>query len=431
MNNKNIINELNHLPKGYISKKKIRNKTYNYLQYLDNGVIKSDYVSENNFAEIYNGLLKRKEIEKKIKEEINKGNKLPKISNNLKSLTGDLMMGNELVASFINGEITYINENKCPLYIKRTKNLKGYLASRVIDSSRTNSRILKKAMEIKDKEDYLISLYAHGAVITDNYWFKAKQSKLKYEDIEFKDDTYADLALDGVIYFFPKSPRLSPQITLGGSFEKCWKRIDGKWYLYKKGNKQEIFSEIFCSGLAKALNIANASYQYEEPYIKTENFASKYNFEPMSSIAGDDDSYDNVFNSLNTYGITIQKQYLKLIWFDSLVNNVDRHNENCGLLKDKKTGKVISLAPNFDNNMALIARSNVLNLDPSKDGFIKLFKKFISDKKIQQLYKEIDIPVINKKIIKEILSSIPIKEDEELICEYILNRYKYLKSLIK
>jgi len=431
MKHKEIVEELNTLPKGYISKKKIRNKTYNYLQYLEDGVLKSDYVSEAKLNEIYDGLLKRKQLEELVSKEINNVKKLPIISKNCLQLTGDLMMKDEIVASFDNGEITYLNNEKCPLYIKRTRNIKGYLASRVIDSSRTNSRILKRVMEIKEKEDYIISLYAHGAIITDNYWFKPKQSKLKYKDIEFKDDSYADVALDGVIYFFPKSPRYSPQLTLGGSFEKCWKRINNKWYLYKKGSKEEIFSELFCSRLARVLNISTATYEYEDGYIKTENFAKNVNFEPIAAIAGEDDSYQNVFDSLNEYGKDIQKQYLKLIWFDSLVNNVDRHNENCGLLKDQKNGKVISFAPNFDNNMALIAKSKTLNLNVENDGFIKILTKFLNNKEVKELYKQIDIPNITANDLKEIFASIEIKEDEKLISEYILRRYKYLKKIIK
>ena len=35
---------------------------------------------------------------------------------------------------------------------------------------------------------------------------------------------------------------------------------------------------------------------------------------------------------------------------------MDRHTQNFGFLRDIDTGEIISLAPNFDNNVALISR---------------------------------------------------------------------------
>ena len=45
-----------------------------------------------------------------------------------------------------------------------------------------------------------------------------------------------------------------------------------------------------------------------------------------------------------------------MIFLDTIVANPDRHTNNFGLLRDTNTGMLMSLAPNFDNNMALIAR---------------------------------------------------------------------------
>lgn len=426
-----LVKELNELPKGYISKKKINGNTYNYLQYLEDGKLHSQYVREENIEEIYSGLLRREKIEKQIDKDINQGRKLPTISKHAKELTGYLMMGDEIVGIYEKGIPTYINYDKCPLLIKRTNNLRKFLSSRVIDSSRTNSRILKKVMSIKENDDCLVSLYCYGSVITDNYWFKPKKSKLRYKDISFKNDSYAETSLTGNIYFFPKSPKYTPQLTLGGSYEKCWKYEDKKWYLYKKGNKEEIFSEILASYIASLLNIETAIYSLDGDFIKTQNFADKENFEPMSSVAGDNDNYENVYMCLKEYGEDIIKQYLKLIWFDALINNVDRHNENCGLLKDKKTGRVNRLAPNFDNNMSLISRNKVLNLDPSNDGFIKLFIEFVKkNKEVSNYYKQLDIRELKENDLYFAMSNIGIEEDENMIVRYLMNRYKYLKKLL-
>ena len=426
----NLIQELNDLPKGYIAIKVIHNKTYFYLQRKENGKVLSTYIKESDVENLNNQIKRRKEIEKQLDVLLNGGNNLNKVSKTLKSLTGYLMSEDKVVATFNLGVCVDIDESLCPLYILRTKNIEGFLKLRSIDTGRTNSRLLKKALGIKNDEG--IALYANGATITDNYWFKSKKSKLKYKDISFDGDIYSDLALKGELVIYPKIPKLTPEITTPGSYEKCWKKIDNEWWLYKQGNENEIFSELFCSKLAELLNINTASYEKKESYIRTKNFASKYNFEPMISIAGEDDSYDNVFNCLFSINPNLAKEYLLLIWFDTLVNNVDRHNENCGVLRNRKTGEIVSLAPNFDNNLALVSRNTVLNFDCSKDGFTSYFVKFIkNNKNAMDCFKKMKLPKLNTKLINECFKQIDSQYRKEEITKYILTRYEYLNKYKK
>ena len=70
--------------------------------------------------------------------------------------------------------------------------------------------------------------------------------------------------------------------------------------------------------------------------------------------------------------------------FDVILNNIDRHNENIGVLRDKNSGEIISLAPNYDDNLSLIARDASLPLS-SEEGFLKQFVKLImTNKEIKQ-----------------------------------------------
>ena len=425
-----IIHELNQLPKGYVSEKKIHGNTYYYLQYLENGRIRSQYINKNSLEETRALLQKRKQLEEELDQILNSGNNLHTPGKNSSSFTGSLMMEDIKVATFDNGILTYINETLCPLYVRRTHNLTGFLKSRAMDQTRTNARLLKKALGIRESEEEKVVLYAYGACITDNYWFKPKGSKLKYADICFDNDLYSDLVLKGELIIYPKTPKMTPQLTTPGSYEKCWKKQGDVWWLYKKENKEEIFCELFCSKLAHKMKIPTAVYEYEDGFIRSKNFAEKYNFEPMSSLASDDDSFENVFQTLLPLGKKFAKRYLILCFFDCLVNNVDRHNENCGFLRDKDTGKIVDLAPNFDNNLALISRTSILNLDARKDGLISMFERFLrNNKDAAKLYSELKFPEINKKMIEDCFKEVPIKEDEELICKYIMNRYQYLTNI--
>ena len=60
-------NEIALLPKGYISNKKIGGKVRHYLQWSENGKTKSQYIPDDEYEAIKEGIAKRKELEKRLK----------------------------------------------------------------------------------------------------------------------------------------------------------------------------------------------------------------------------------------------------------------------------------------------------------------------------------------------------------------------------
>ena len=417
MSIENIIKELNNLPRGYISKKNIKGKEYSYLQSMQDGKIQSIYLRESELDRYTEGIKRRKELEQQLRELQEQGKNAASVSKRAREMTGSLMSGDIEVARFERGEMTFCNENMAPLMLVRTKSVSTFLASRAIDSSRTNSRLLKKALDIHGEPDEVVSLYAHGATITDNYWFKPKGSKLKYDDICFDSDAYSEIALNGQILIYNKRSKLTPQLTLGGSYEKCWKLIGGEWWMYKRGSETEILSELISSHIAELIGISTAYYEYANGDIRTRNFADKYNFEPMSSVVGEDDRTDSVYDALCNISEDIAKDYLKLIIFDAIVKNEDRHNENCGLMRDKKTGKIVGLAPNFDNNISLFSRSTTLNMDPSKDGLIQYLLKFVNSRSdVAEVCSQLELTKLFTKTVLECIETVDASVIDEHGC---------------
>lgn len=426
-----LLKQIKSLPPGNIYKKNISGKVYYYHQYFINNQRYTRIIDSSEVSDYLAKIKVRKELEKQLKN-IRLSDKKIVLSKTAEKLTGQVMMHDTPVAEFDNGNLISINNQLAPLVIKRTHSIEEFLKLRMIDMSRTNARLLKRTLHINEADDYKIPLYAYALSITDNYWFKPKKSKLKYQNLIFNNDIYSDTSLNGDTSYFPHQTKLTPEITTTGSFEKGWKLIKNNWYLYKKGNEKQIFSELFCYKFAKLMNIPTASYEYDNGNIRSRNFADKYNFEPIASLAGDNDNYDHIFDILLEINPIIAKQYLKLIFFDAVVNNVDRHNENTGLMRNKRTGRIISLAPNFDNNLALISTVDKLNVNLNKDGFVSLFLKFYnSNDLVKELYKDIGLPDITKEDIKEATKDIPImREDIDEIIDVISIRYNYLKSII-
>lgn len=426
-----LLKEKDKLPTGNVYRKTINSKNYYYYQYFKNGQRYSELLKSAEVKKLVPLILKRQKIERQIKELLNKEREV-KMSLSMKRLSGHIMSGDVPVARFEDGIMFSYHESLAPLIIQRTHSIEKFLKLRTIDLTRTNARLLLKSLNIHVDEDYETPLYAYALSVNDNYWFRPNKSKLKYEDVIFKEDNYFDTSLKGdTTVFFHKS-KLTPEITTTGSFEKGWKLINNHWWLYKVGNNKQLFSELFCYEFAKLIGLKTAKYEYSDGYIRSKNFAEKYNFEPIASLADDNDDYDYVFSILYKLDKSIAKDYLKMIMFDSVVYNIDRHNENLGLLRDRSTGEILSLAPNFDNNLALFSSIDYLK-SPVKDNFLQMFVKFLkANKEARDLYKTIKFKNINNEKIKECIDKIPIKLIESIgLEESIYTRYEYLRNLFR
>ena len=175
-----------------------------------------------------------------------------------------VLSGNNIVAKWENKTLKLIDEQLLPLYLMQNPNAEQWVASRAIDSRRANARLLKKALRLKEKDNLSTAIFANAATITDNYWIKPLDSDLTYQDVRFTDDYFSVLALKVSYSSFNRvanSKRTkTPELTNIGSFEKCWKLIDGKWWMYKSATQDELFSELFIYHLGKELGMNMAVY---------------------------------------------------------------------------------------------------------------------------------------------------------------------------
>lgn len=432
--------ELLECQNGYISHKVINGKDRFYLQWTEDGKIKSKYIKETELEQVRASVEHRHKIQDKLKklkatpEGIKVDSLKRKATRNMQSITGMLMSEDTPIATIRDGIITESNENLLPLYLKRTKDIEGWLASRAIDAHRTNSRLLKKVLRLRATDDVATALAVNAATVTDRYWFKPVGSTATYENIRFKENYFSELALCGDPDSFSQRPSRTPELTNTGSFEKCWKLIDGKWWMYKSGNAEELFSELFICKLGEKLGFPMAHYELDGKYIRSEDFTkgATVNFEPMRSLVDDNEDYENCFTVLYELSPEFAKQYLVLIWLDSVCYNMDRHTENFGLLRDIKTGKIISLAPNYDNNIALIAKGYPKNISRTEDGLIRFFREFIhSCEKAHEMIKAFELSKITESMVDECMDEIPIEVDCNYIRNFILNGQSVIRKIIE
>ena len=104
---------------------------------------------------------------------------------------------------------------------------------------------------------------------------------------------------------------------------------------------------------------------------------------------------------------------------DTIIANPDRHTFNFGLLRDAQTGEIVSLAPNFDNNMALIARGYPRNTQRRKDVLIDHFNALME---FNPSLKQYIAPLTEEDIIA-VLKKVKMKVKADTIITFIINGY--------
>lgn len=268
----------------------------------------------------------------------------------------DLMSGDTVAGHIVSRRVEPVRPELLPLCFARGGDVSDWLEHRAIDTHRTHSRLLKKVLRLKERDDVSTALHFNAATITDNYWVRPVGSGLTWDDVRFVGNDFADLALEGRLADFSKPPSRTPELTNIGSFEKCWRYEDRAWWMYKAGTQEERFSELFVAALCRAVGFATAEYESRPPYIRTRDFTGgTLNFEPAAYLVGDDEDYEVNYRAFQAFGQEVADRYVELLLMDTFCRNADRHPYNYGLLRSQKDGHVVALAPNFDNNIALIS----------------------------------------------------------------------------
>lgn len=359
--------------------------------------------------------------------------------------SGYIMNKDIEVARVDSNSITEILDSRmCPIFVLRTNDFESWVMSRTIDSHRTNSRVLRKMLRLKDPDSLEIAMRAKCRTITDSFWFKEDDSNVEFKDLKFKEDLLKDVALHGKTTSLElKNNTLTPELTNIGSYEKAWVlKSNDYWYLRKKATDLELLSEIFVYRLCKFFKYSYVAYKRvgRASVIECKNFVKDEEwFEPAHSYIGMDEDYFKNYEMLQRFELssrrrTLCRDYLRILFVDALVQNPDRHTFNFGVLV--KNGKVTRLAPNFDNNLALVARGiNSIDTLPSKNNpLISDFIDLLRDNSVQRL----DIPDLKYEDVLFLLGDTCTKNKIdsikysilEKIANYVMNNYNIIKEEI-
>lgn len=351
-----------------------------------------------------------------------------------------IMSGDIPVVEFDENDFNYkiLNAELAPIYIVNRGNIKFWIEERAVNSIRANSRAVKSKLGLsRNASDYDTAMKVDAASIIDNYWVKKDGDSRSYQDVLFKANEFFTLALMRDNSALDKKPSRTPELTNIGQQEKGWKLEDGQWWLYKNEPVTEIVSEYITYRLGEILGFDMAEYEITDhgKFIRSKDFTiNKYNLQHIDGIMVDhiengitvtDDDYKYNYYKLKEMSEEYAQQYLDICVLDAICENFDRHSKNYGVLTDRISGAIVSLAPNYDNNNSLLTNTN---LDISrKGGVLNMFRNFIKKENI-----EINLPEISKADIADIVNdAFNIAEfqgnndmDKTFLCDFIVNGIK-------
>jgi hypothetical protein len=325
---------------------------------------------------------------------------------------------------------------------------------RSIPASRTGLREALEALNISSVPLLLKECY--GLSLSDQYWIFPKDSGLTWDAVNFFDNSFSDdigNILFGGKASAKKSNLISPDSTSDGQLKKRWKIIDGTRSLVKGGSRpfhQESLNEVIASKILQKLNVSHVNYSLiwddNIPYSVCPDFISSgtelvsaFQICETKPFHNGDDLYDHYLKCCEALGIPgVQDSIDRMLAFDYLIANPDRHFGNFGAIRNAETLEWIGPAPLFDNGTSLWCSTVNTFINPEADTESATFaKKHLSQLDYVKSFEWLDLSLLDAigEDFAEILSASPYMDEErqrflvcalqrriELLDEYISRR---------
>ena len=208
-----------------------------------------------------------------------------------------------------------------------------------------------------------------GLSLSDQYWILPQGSGLKWEDINFFNNSFEDVSLT-IAPFAPegKAAAAKPDNTSDGNLQKYWTCEGARRVLHKAGAhlNQEPYNEVVATALHRrilaagdfvpyslegtgtsALSVCDVFLTDEEEYVP----AFYVNERARANERLTD--YEQYIASCEELGVAdIQDALDRMIVCDDIIANYDRHWRNFGLVRNVNT-LACRPAPIFDSGSSL------------------------------------------------------------------------------
>ncbi len=208
----------------------------------------------------------------------------------------------------------------------------------------------------------------HALTLNDTFWVKPVNSDLQWDQVslysnEF-DETIARIAFEGGMYGEQFSTT-SPEFGTDGAYAKCWirERENKGICLLKQGSEGarntglEPYSEYYSAQISKRICAEYVDYDLEIYRSKLVSSCrlftdEKTGFTPIDRLVRKEAGVTDLLSYFDSIGSI--DAFRRMLVFDALTVNTDRHLGNFGVLVNNDTQKIMRMAPVFDNNQSLL-----------------------------------------------------------------------------
>lgn len=271
------------------------------------------------------------------------------------------------------------NQNIMPPVFKSDINertLRTFVERRTVSINRYHMEIVLGKLNLKSKFDML--RYCKGFSLTDSFWVKPTYEKATWQDVSLYNNKFDKalgwMAFTGVPSNFSKQLS-TPELTTVGVLPKFWNKtksniyiylVEGGTYGYANAGLEPI-SEVCTSVIGLVLGINCTNYIYKIIGEKPTSICQLFTTEDVGLMTAQEfkeyKGQEHISLSLPNY-IELMKSenvdiepFRRMIFFDDLVRNSDRHLSNWGFAVDNNTRKILGFSQIWDTGEALIAKT--------------------------------------------------------------------------
>ena len=246
--------------------------------------------------------------------------------------------------------------------------LASWWSRRSIPAGRTGLREFLDRLNLADVRFLLLK--SMGLSLSDHYWVRPAGESISWSDVNFFDNGFSADVGD---LLFGREVRVgsidlsSPDNTAEGVLRKRWTVVDGKRCLIKSGGGiggQEPVNEVAASMIAESMGLDHVRYALvQDGDIKCsvcDDFVTTFTeFVPASHIVRSvglsrkEALYRSLVDECGRHGLDAVPFLDRMIVFDYIIGNGDRHLNNFGIIRDADTLAWISMAPLYDNGASM------------------------------------------------------------------------------
>lgn len=208
-----------------------------------------------------------------------------------------------------------------------------------------------------------------GVSLTDCYWFKDEQSQLNWSKVNLHTNGFGEDFVTTVL-FNQQLPNIkfdSPDYTTDGLLTKAWMYIDDVPSLVKFGELgpnavgRNLLSanEVAVGRIAALMGIDHTGY-YPVKLDGTAQvactcpcFVQNDSVEFVNALQIMKDLKCDRMGLYHYFCSVAQESVNRMIFFDHIIHNNDRHEKNFGVLRDADNLQTIEMAPLFDSGSCL------------------------------------------------------------------------------